>query len=303
MNGMFRLHWQFLQIEEMYQPATPGGKGGRVSVVSGPWSVAGWVKSLGGRRRGVALLREFSVHLFHLGLTGNRWIACGGARVLGDCEKPVMPRQNRVTPFGGIVATPERGTLFGNRGVLHDPQGRIKRDWALKRWLICVLEFRGRYRVVMSPGRYTELFFLDEATALAAGHRPCAECQRARYNEYRDAWARGNLPGQGLARVSADEIDAWLHAQRLGPARSKLTWTAHLDELPDGVFITREGAGDRVLLIQGDSLLRWSPGGYQERLRCRDGERVSVLTPESTVEAIRAGFAPGVHLSGFAKRR
>ncbi len=99
-----------------------------------------------------------------------------------------MPRQNRVTPFGDLIATPERGTFLGNRGVLHDDAGRIKRAWQLRRWIVCVLEFRGRKRSVMTPGRYTELFFLDEATALAAGHRPCAECRRARFLAFCDAW-------------------------------------------------------------------------------------------------------------------
>ena len=208
-----------------------------------------------------------------------------------------MPLQNRVTPFGAIIATPERGTLFGNRGILHDGEQRIRRAWGLKRWLLCVLEFKGRYRHVMTPGRYTELFFLDEATGLAAGHRPCAECQRARYNEYREAWASGNPNALTSERLSAEQIDDVLHRERLGPARSKRTWTAHLDEVPDGVFVTRAGANDQALLVQGKSLLAWSPGGYRERLRLRKGELVSVLTPESTVAAIRAGFAPQVHPS------
>ena len=95
-----------------------------------------------------------------------------------------MPRQNRVTPFGEIIATPERGTFMGNRGVLHDAEGRIRRAWQVKRWIVCVLEFRGRKRTVMTPGPYTELFFLDEATALAAGHRPCAECRHARFLDF-----------------------------------------------------------------------------------------------------------------------
>ena len=99
-----------------------------------------------------------------------------------------MPRQNRVTPFGEITATPERGTFLGNRGVLHDAEGNIKRGWKVKRWLVCVLEFKGRKRTVMTPNRYTELFFLDEATALAAGHRPCAECRHARFIAFCHAW-------------------------------------------------------------------------------------------------------------------
>src|ERR1700732_822885 len=108
-----------------------------------------------------------------------------------------MARQNRVTPAGDVIATPERGTFLGNRGVLHDDQGRIKRAWQLKRWIVCVLEFKGRRRAVMTPGRYTELFFLDEATALAAGHRPCAECRRERFNAFREAWLRGDPGGLG----------------------------------------------------------------------------------------------------------
>ncbi len=208
-----------------------------------------------------------------------------------------MPRQNRVTPFGAIIATPERGMLFGNRGVLHDPHERIKREWALKRWIVCVLEYKGRHRTVMSPGRYTELFFLDEATALAAGHRPCAECQRMRYNEYREAWAKGNGHAPGRGQPSAVEIDDRLHADRLDSVRSKRTWTAQLDELPEGVFITRRGVNEHALLIHGRSLLAWSPGGYRKRMLRTTGELVSVLTPESSVAAISAGFAPEVHPS------
>src|SRR5688500_8008085 len=102
-----------------------------------------------------------------------------------------MPRQNRVTPFGELIAAPARGTLMGNRGCLHDGDQRIRRLFVGKRWIHCVLEFKGRRRQVMAPGRYTELFFLDESTALAAGHRPCAECQRDRYLEFRRCWMAG----------------------------------------------------------------------------------------------------------------
>src|SRR5580698_10228865 len=141
-----------------------------------------------------------------------------------------MPKQNRVTPFGEIIATPERGLFMGNRGVLHDDEGRIKRQWLLKRWIVCVLEFRGRKREVMSPGRYTELFFLDEATAFAAGHRPCAECRRAKYNEYCICFdtTKGSK-GQPIAELMDDK----LHAERLTCDRRKCTFPATLDELPD----------------------------------------------------------------------
>src|SRR5262249_56106321 len=131
-----------------------------------------------------------------------------------------MPRQNRVTPFGEVVAVRERGTLVGKRGVLHDESGTIRRQWQLRRWILCVLRFRGRKRVVMSPGRYTELFFLDEATGLAAGHRPCAECQRQRYLAFRAAWAAGN-PNASTGPPLAGEIDDRQHAERLAPGREK----------------------------------------------------------------------------------
>src|SRR6266567_796730 len=150
-----------------------------------------------------------------------------------------VPRQNRVTPFGDIIATPHRGTFFGNRGVLHDAEGRIRRAWQLKRWLICVLEFRGRKRSVMTPGHYTELFFLDEATALAAGHRPCAECRHARFLAFGNAWKTAHPGNNGSARpTTADEIDSRLHTERLAADRSKRSFVAALDEMPDGVFVT-----------------------------------------------------------------
>src|SRR5579871_5570376 len=147
-----------------------------------------------------------------------------------------MPRQNRVTPFGEIVATPERGLFMGNRGVLHDAEGHIKRPWQVKRWLVCVLEFRGLKRMVMAPNSYTELFFLDEATALAAGHRPCAECRHARCMAFCQAWEVAHSGSGGSHRPTADEIDNRLHAERISADRLKRSFAAALDELPDGVF-------------------------------------------------------------------
>src|SRR5262249_48279462 len=138
--------------------------------------------------------------------------------------------QNRVNPFGDLIAVPDRGTFMGNRGILHDTWGRIRRPWTVKRWLVCVLEFRGRKRTVMTPNRYTELFFLDEATALAAGHRPCAECRHARYIAFRDAWAKGRGRSRS-PRPSADDMDNVLHAERVGPNRSKGFFLSKLDQL------------------------------------------------------------------------
>jgi hypothetical protein len=207
-----------------------------------------------------------------------------------------MPRKNRVTPFGEIVATPERGTMMGNRGILHDLEGRIRRPWQVKRWLLCVLEFRGRHRTVMAPNRYTELFFLDEATGLAAGHRPCFECQRSRFLAFRDAWAVGNRRATGSEPIRAELMDAQLHAERSFPDRSKRLFTANIDELPEGVFVKLGGPDGGACLLWRDDLLDWSPAGYTGRRPRPDGEMVSVLTPRSTVAAIRAGYEPEVHL-------
>jgi hypothetical protein len=208
-----------------------------------------------------------------------------------------MARQNRVTPAGDVIATPERGTFLGNRGVLHDDQGRIKRAWQLKRWIVCVLEFKGRRRAVMTPGRYTELFFLDEATALAAGHRPCAECRRERFNAFREAWLRGNPGIIGSQRPTAVLIDDCLHAERLAANRSKRLFSANVNELPDGVFIRHKEWGEGAYLLWEDQMLAWSPGGYRERRPRPKREEVLVLTPKSTVGAIQAGYVPEIHAS------
>jgi hypothetical protein len=130
-----------------------------------------------------------------------------------------VPRQNRVTPFGDIIATEARGLLYGNRGVLHDSDGRLVRAWGVTRWIACRLEFKGRRRELLRPGRFTELFFVDEATALAAGHRPCAECRWGDFLQLRSAWAETH-PGASLL---ADYIDRVLHAERIGPEGTKRT--------------------------------------------------------------------------------
>lgn len=204
-----------------------------------------------------------------------------------------VPRQNRVTPFGAIVAVPEHGTMMGNRGVLHDNAGAIRRAWQLRRWILCVLKFKNRKRTVMAPGCYTELFFLDEATGLAAGHRPCAECQRRRFDAFRTAWVAGNeLTGPA---PTAGALDDRLHTDRVNAGGTKKQYEAPLDELPDGAFVTLKGEDATAYLVWRGELLAWSPGGYRERRPRPTGVRVSVLTPASTVAAIRDGYAPGVH--------
>jgi len=201
-----------------------------------------------------------------------------------------MPLQNRVTPFGELIATPARGTLMGNRGCLHDAQQRIRRAFAVKRWIICVLEFKGRHRQVMAPGQYTELFFLDEATALAAGHRPCAECQRARYDLFRAHWA-----GRGRTLPGADDMDDALHAERIDGSRAKRTYTERPSRLPAGTMVAdRDG---QAYLVQGATLLRWTPAGYAASPTPPPEARWRVLTPRSTVRALARGYPAAVHPS------
>ena len=202
-----------------------------------------------------------------------------------------MTRQNRVTPLGDLVADPARGLVYGNRGCLHDREGRIRRRFAVKRWIACRLEFRGRRRrPLLRPGRYTELFFLDEVTALAAGHRPCAECRREDYNRLVEIW-RDLHPGQ----VGADAIDAQLHAERLDPASNeRRLHRANLGELPDGAFMLKEG---EPWLVLGADVWRWTPSGYVER-RPRGGvpDDALVITPPSLLAVLGSGWSPLVPL-------
>ena len=208
-----------------------------------------------------------------------------------------MPLQNRVSPCGEVFASPARGTLTGNRGgAIHNDTREIVRQFKSRRWITCRLEFKGRRRTVMSPGRYTELFFLDEAVSFAAGHRPCAECRRDRFNAFRDAWMRSS-PARSILPPSADQMDAELHRHRISPQGRKVTHPARLDSLPDGSFIGIDGSS--YLVFQG-AILLWSPQGYQEKLRRQSDSNVTVLTPEPVVECIRHGYTPEIHPSALA---
>lgn len=206
-----------------------------------------------------------------------------------------MPLQNRVDPFGGLVATPARGTLTGNRGVLHDADRRILRPFGGKRWILCLLRFKGRHRRVMAPGRWTELFFLDEATGLAAGHRPCAECQRDRYRLFRQHWAAANPALAGTPEPKARVIDAALHAERLAARRGECP-EADLGSLPPGVMVLLP-RDEIPVLVRADGLRRWSFGGYGPREKPPKNVRVRVLTSLSLVRAVAAGFPVSVHPS------
>jgi hypothetical protein len=208
-----------------------------------------------------------------------------------------MPLENRVGPDGIIFRTPARGTFLGNRGgALHNDSREIVRQFKDRRWLICVLEFKGRRRAVMAPGRYTELFFLDEATAFAAGHRPCAECRRDRFNAFKAAWARRTGAGSGEL-LRASEIDAQLHPARIGGGGAKITWQAALDLLPDGCFIQIDGS---PWLVWKDGLLLWTPQGYARREARPNRRSVTVLTPRPIVECFRLGYEPEIHASARA---
>jgi hypothetical protein len=201
-----------------------------------------------------------------------------------------MPLQNRVTPFSELVSDPARGLLYGNRGCLHDDSGRIRRMYATRRWIACQLEFRGWQRgPKLQPGLFTELFFLDEATAFAAGHRPCALCRRADYVRLGEIW-RELHPGQ----VGADAIDLQLHGERVAPGtRTQWHHASALDELPDGAFVVRE---NEPWLVLGRHLLHWTPAGYDERVARPRGMSATVVTPPSLVAVLRAGWAPIVPL-------
>jgi hypothetical protein len=200
------------------------------------------------------------------------------------------PLQNRVLPDGEIVAIPDRGLFMGNRGGrIHDPATRtlLRRRYTSRAWICCLLAFRDRHEVVMGPG-YTQLFFTDEPTALAAGHRPCWFCRR------QDALAYAAAVGEGLGlaeRPTAPELDRLLHAERLDGRRKRLH-RLPLASLPDGAMLVRDGA---FLAARGKQLLRYSPAGYTAAERRPRRADVDVLTPPTSLAALRAGFAPRWH--------
>jgi hypothetical protein len=206
-----------------------------------------------------------------------------------------VPKQNRVDPFGQLHAVEARGAWMGNRGILHDETGQIVAQWRLKRWLTCTLSFKDRHRRVFTPHSYSELFFLDEATAFSAGHRPCAECRRTRYKGFRTAWALANSDLCGCNPIRADDIDRQLHGERVLRRIGKQSYESSLNALPSGTFIERGGVAH--LLWHGD-LYPWTFSGYEAAV-----ENVSmsaifrVLTPPSIVATFKQGFVTQVHES------
>ena len=208
----------------------------------------------------------------------------------------IMPLQNRVTPMGDIVAVPERGSFTGNRGIIHDPQSRtlLQRRWACRAWLICTLHWRDVRRSVMATRSWTELFFLDEATALAAGHRPCFFCRRKAAQTFQHCFPRHGRP----AAPRANETDTKLHAERLEGRRKRLhVLTSPVAELPDGTMILQDGLPHLML----DGRPRpWSFGGYGDPVMPGVAQ---LITPPSTVAVLTAGYRPDIHASAFGEGR
>lgn len=199
-----------------------------------------------------------------------------------------MPLQNRVSPFGELFAAPARGAMMGNRGGrIHDAQRKLGvRRWTSKQWICCVLEFHGRHRNVWGDS-YTELFFLDEITALAAGHRPCFECRRKDAEKF-----AARFSGK-TERATAPAMDEVLHAERLD-GKAKRIHRRKIDTLPDGAMIAMEG---EAFAVRGNRLLRWTPQGYTSSKRRPRGVDVDVLTPPSILKVLKAGFLPLWHPS------
>ena len=202
-----------------------------------------------------------------------------------------MPLQNRVTPTGAIIATPHRGLFTGNRGIIHDPATKtlLRKRWSSPAWITCVCEFRGRWREVMGGRSWTELFFLDEATAFAAGHRPCFFCRRDDANRFRAAWEEGN----GVKNIRAREMDVVLHRERLERGKKRLhPLPGPIEKLPDGAMVQ---VGATYFLILQGMALQWSMAGY--RKAGEPIEKAMLLTPPSTLRAMAAGYRPVLHPS------
>jgi hypothetical protein len=202
----------------------------------------------------------------------------------------IHPLQNRVDPFGQLIRTTGRGAWMGNRGLIHNEHQQIIRPFRLKGWITCVLEFKGRHREVMTPNQYTELFFLDEATAFSAGHRPCAECRRADFNRFKAAWVQGNSLYMYNMKTPIGEIDEILQRERINPNGSKFTYNERLGNLPEGSFI--EYNGKPYMIRNPNRVTHWTPFGYTDSIKLPLTTEVNVLTPKSIVNSFQSGYIP-----------
>jgi hypothetical protein len=202
----------------------------------------------------------------------------------------IHPLQNRVDPFGQLIRTTGRGAWMGNRGLIHNEHQLIIRPFRLKAWITCLLEFKGRRREVMTPNLYTELFFLDEATAFSAGHRPCAECRRADFNRFKAAWVQGNSLYMYNIKTPIGEIDEILQRERINPNGSKFTYKERLGNLPEGSFI--EYNGKPYMIREPNRVIHWTPFGYTDSIKLPLTTEVNVLTPKSIINSFQSGYIP-----------
>ena len=196
--------------------------------------------------------------------------------------------QNRVDPYGKLICTSARGAWLGNRGVIHNYNKEIVRHFKLKAWITCQLSFKGRHREIMQPNRWTELFFIDEATAFAAGHRPCAECRRDAFNKFKCCWINGNQQHGFDIKSSIKLIDEVLHRERISPRGIKICFDEESAALPDGSFVLYN---EKPWLVRDKNLLLWTAFGYKEAIAIPHG-RIAVLTPLSIVNSFRCGYIP-----------
>lgn len=208
-----------------------------------------------------------------------------------------MTLQNRVDPWGALQAVSARGALMGNRGVIHNDHKQIIAQWRHPHWVTCKLNFKNVQREVFSPNQYSELFFLDEATALSAGHRPCGECRRERFNEFKMSWCKANLDGALHKVVPIGQIDKQLHMERAARGGKKVTHQCAFETLPDGTFLE---IGGKAILLWQKCFYQWSPYGYERSsILLASSEVVTVLTPVSIVKMFQMGFTPQVHESVY----
>jgi hypothetical protein len=211
-----------------------------------------------------------------------------------------MPLQNRVNPFGALIATPERGAWTGNRGVIHNAEKQIIKHHAVKYWITCVLDYKGMRRTVMSKKKWTELFFLDEATAFAAGHRPCGFCRHPDFKKFKKLWIAANGAQYNVTdQTKMDIIDGYIHQERLNKEGTHTRFKAVLNSLPTGVFIALEN--EKACLWYKGRLFEWSFSGYGEVFNFSENQEVEVLTPYSYVNVFRMGYVPEVHDSVHLK--
>ena len=206
-----------------------------------------------------------------------------------------MPLQNRVDPWGQLQAVNSRGAWLGNRGIIHNEKKQIVAQWRSNAWITCQTQFKGRLNPVFAPNSYSQLFFVDEATAFAAGHRPCGECRRDRYKEFKAAWIQSNRGQIEIENPSVIDIDKILHSERVFEDKKKRTFEAKIGSLPQGTIIEHEG---KALLLWQDKLHEWSFDGYsQSQSSLSPSLSVEVLTPPSIVRLFASGFTPQVHVS------